>query len=107
MSEMKGEFIACLSSMTYKNYLQQSKQLIAWFSITKKISNPKILNVDMNKNNPLTNEIRRRILWLPEEDDDEQYHLCIHSFKYDNFQIIYLKDVSNFDEIYWLNFCFC
>ena len=28
-------------------------------------------------------------------------------FKHDNFQIFYLGDVSNFVEIYLLNFCFC
>ena len=27
--------------------------------------------------------------------------------KHDNFQILFSNDVSNYDLIYWLNFCFC
>ena len=71
ISAMKIEFIACLSYMTFKNYLQQPKQLIEWSLIRKMKSNPELLNVDKNINNPLTIEIRRRLFWLPEEDDDE------------------------------------
>ena len=30
ISEMKYEFVSCLSHMTFKNYLQQPKELIEW-----------------------------------------------------------------------------
>ena len=36
ISEMKIEFFACLSSITFKNYLQQPKQKIEW-SFNKKL----------------------------------------------------------------------
>ena len=71
ISEMKIEFIAYLSSMTFKNYLQQPKQKIEWSFIKKKKSNPKLLNFDKNIIYPLLIEIRRRIFWPPEEVDDE------------------------------------
>ena len=45
--------------------------MIEWSLIKKMKSNPKILNVDMDLDNPLINEFRRRLFWLPEEDDDE------------------------------------
>ena len=68
---MKIEFLACLSSMTFKNYLQQPKQMIEWSLFKKMKSNLNLLDVDMNINHPLFIEIRRRNFWLPEEDDDE------------------------------------
>ena len=45
--------------------------MIEWSLIKKMKSNPKILNVDMDLDIPLINEIRRRLFWLPEEDNDE------------------------------------
>ena len=36
ISEMKIEFNTCLSSMTFKNYLQQPKQMIEWSFIKKR-----------------------------------------------------------------------
>ena len=77
ISEMKTEFFAFLSSMTFKNYLQQPKQMIEWLFIKNKKSQPKLLNVDININHPLIIEIRRRIFWRLEEDDDEYYHLFL------------------------------
>ena len=71
ISEMKIEFIACLSSMTFKNYLQQPKQMTEWSFIKKMKSNPRLMNTDMDIRNPSIFEIRRRIFWLPEEDDGE------------------------------------
>ena len=73
ISELKIEFIACLSSMTFKNYLQQPKQMIEWLFFKKMKSNPKLLNVGVNTKiyNPFLNEIRRRNFGLPDEDDDE------------------------------------
>ena len=71
ISEMKIEFIACLSSMTFKNYLQQPKKMIEWSFIKKKRSNLRLMNTNMDIRNPLKFEIRRKIFWLPEEDDDE------------------------------------
>ena len=70
ISKMKKEFIACLSSMTFKNY-QQPKEMTEWSFIKKMKSNPKLLNVDININNPLIFEIRRSNFWLPKVDDDE------------------------------------
>ena len=52
ISEMKIEFIACLSSMRFRKYLQQPKQMMEWSFIKKMKSNPELLNVDMNRNNP-------------------------------------------------------
>ena len=89
ISELRIEFISCLSSMTFKNYLQQPKQKIEWSFIRKTESNPKFVNVDMNIYNPSMDEIRTRIIWLPEEGDDEYYHFFIHLFKHDNFEIFY------------------
>ena len=107
ISEMKIEFIAYLSSMRFKNYLKQPKQMIEWSFIKKKKSNPKLLNVDMNINNPLMIEIRRRTFWLPEEIDDEQYHLFIHLFKDDNFHISDSKDEPKLLAVCLSSFCLC
>ena len=71
ISKMKIEFTAYLSSMTFQDYLQQPKQMIEWSFMRKMKSNAIFLNVAMNIYNPIINEIREKIVWLPEEDDDE------------------------------------
>ena len=103
ISEMKIEFIACLSSLTFKKYLQHPKQMIEWSFIKKMKSNRKLLNADMNINNRLKIETRRRILWLPEEDDEEQYYFffIIFSSIYSN-TITFIFPIQRMNPSCWL-----
>ena len=61
----------------------------------------------MDIRNPLRFEIRGRYFWLPQEDDDEKYHLFIHLFKDDNVQIFDSKDEPKLLAVCLSSFCLC